>query len=90
MSFTGNFKIGVTRSSQIPTRWIDQGATAAVLLCETPNRYLAGVIEIYLKQFYSDRTNWRKMVSENSDQPNFSNIYSEVLSKLGICDHSLS
>ena len=82
MSFTGNFKIGVTRSSQVPTRWVDQGATAAVLLCQTPNRYLAGVIEVYLKEFYSDRTNWRKMLSENFDQPNFSDIYKEVLERL--------
>ena len=82
MSFTGNFKIGVTRSNQIPTRWIDQGATAAILLCETPNRYLAGVIEVYLKQFYSDRTNWRKMLSKNEDQPDFQSIYSECLKKL--------
>ena len=55
MSFTGNLKIGVTRNTQIPTRWIDQGATKAVVLCTTPNRYLAGVIEVHLKQFYSDR-----------------------------------
>ena len=82
MSFTGNFKIGVTRSTQVPIRWIDQGATAAVLLCETPNRYLAGVIEVYLKEFYSDRTNWRKMLSGNFEQPNFSDIYSEVLERL--------
>ena len=82
MSFTGNFKIGVTRFSQIPTRWIDQGATSAVLLCETPNRHLAGVIEIYLKQFYSDRTNWRKMLSDNMDNSNFESIYSECLEKL--------
>ena len=44
MSFTGNLKIGVTRSTQIPTRWIDQGAIKAIILCTTPNRYLAGLM----------------------------------------------
>ena len=35
MSFTGNLKIGVTRHTQIPTRWIDQGAIKAIILCTT-------------------------------------------------------
>ena len=52
LSLTAGAKIGVTRATQIPTRWIDQGATKALILCTTPNRYLAGLIEVYLKQFY--------------------------------------
>ena len=59
---TGDLKVGVTRQSQIPTRWIDQGASSAIRLCQTPNRHIAGVIETFLKQFYSDKTPWRKMV----------------------------
>ena len=75
MSFTGNLKIGVTRSTQIPTRWIDQGATKAILLCEAPNRYIAGLIEMYLKKFFSDRTNWRKMLSGKFEEPDFNKNY---------------
>ena len=78
MSFTGNLNIGVTRFSQVPTRWIDQGATKAIILCTTPNRYLAGLIEVYLKEYYSDRTNWRKMLSGDFDEPNFDQEYSKV------------
>ena len=78
MSFTGNLKIGVTRNTQIPTRWIDQGATKAIILCATPNRYLAGVIEVYLKQFYSDRTHWIKMLSGKFEEPDFDRCYIEA------------
>jgi len=77
MSFTGNLKIGVTRNTQIPTRWIDQGATKAIILCTTPNRYLAGVIEVYLKKFYSDRTHWIKMLSGNYEEPDFDQCYQD-------------
>jgi len=55
-------KVGVTRSTQIPTRWIDQGATRATIIAETPNRYLAGCIEVALKDTFSDKTDWRKML----------------------------
>ena len=75
MSFTGNLKIGVTRNTQIPTRWIDQGATKAIIVCTTPNRYLAGIIEVYLKQFYSDRTHWIKMLSGKFEEPDFNQCY---------------
>lgn len=55
-------KVGVTRSEQVPGRWIDQGASFAIKLAETPNRYLAGILEVKLKQNYTDKTNWRKML----------------------------
>jgi len=58
-------KVGVTRKSQIPTRWIDQGAHEAIEIVEVPNRYLAGITEVALKEFVSDKTNWRKMLTND-------------------------
>ncbi len=55
-------KVGVTRKSQVPNRWIDQGAHEAIELAEVPNRYLAGIIEVSLKNHIGDKTNWRKML----------------------------
>jgi len=55
-------KVGVTRGGQIPTRWIDQGASYAIKLAETPHRQLAGEIEVALKSHFTDKTNWRKML----------------------------
>lgn len=60
-------KVGVTRNTQIPTRWIDQGAHQAIRLAETPNRYQAGVLEVALKGTFTDKTNWRKMLSNSID-----------------------
>ena len=62
LALSSAVKVGVTRSDQIPTRWIDQGASAGIIVAETPNRYLAGVIEVALKEHFTDKTNWRKML----------------------------
>ena len=60
---SSNIKVGVTRKSQIPTRWIDQGAHEAIEIVEGPNRYLAGITEVALKDHIGDKTNWRKMLT---------------------------
>ncbi len=62
LSLTSGIKVGVTRETQIPTRWIDQGAVKAIILAQTPNRYLAGMIEVSLKKHMADKTNWRQML----------------------------
>lgn len=63
LALSSAVKIGVTRSTQVPTRWIDQGASKALIVAKTPNRYLAGVIEVAMKAHFTDKTNWRKMLS---------------------------
>lgn len=62
LAASSDLKVGVTRHHQMPTRWIDQGASSAVVLARTPNRHIAGVMEVWLKQFYTDKTNWREML----------------------------
>jgi hypothetical protein len=60
--YTGDVKVGVTRETQVPTRWIDQGATFALPIARTDNRYEAGVIEVEMKNHLADKTNWKKML----------------------------
>lgn len=67
LAYTGDIKVGVTRESQIPTRWIDQGATFAIPIARTENRYEAGIIEIELKKHVADKTNWRKMLQDERE-----------------------
>jgi hypothetical protein len=62
LSNTTGLKVGVTSKSQVPTRWIDQGATEALIIAYTPNRYLAGCIESELKAHISDKTAWQRML----------------------------
>ncbi len=65
LALSSNVKVGVTRKTQVPTRWIDQGANKAVPFVEVPNRYLAGITEVALKEFVSDKTSWQKMLKND-------------------------
>jgi hypothetical protein len=80
ISFTSNFKVGVTRFTQIPTRWIDQGATEALVIAIVPYRQLAGLIEISLKEHFSDKTAWQKLISrDNTPEISIIEMRKEVL-----------
>lgn len=63
LALSSEIKVGVTRKTQVPTRWIDQGAVQAIPIVEVPNRYLAGITEVALKNLYADKTNFRKMLT---------------------------
>ncbi|MGB1284564.1 MAG: DUF2797 domain-containing protein [Polaribacter sp.] len=67
---SSNVKVGVTRKQQVPTRWIDQGAHEAIEIVEVPNRYLAGITEVALKEHVADKTNWRKMLKNDIKDEN--------------------
>ena len=68
LALTSGIKVGVTRIGQIPTRWIDQGATAAIIMARTPNRYLAGLIEVSMKKYVPDKTSWTQMLTRGSEE----------------------
>ena len=59
---SSGIKVGITRGTQIPTRWIDQGASEALPIFKVSNRLLSGKIEVAIKNHVSDRTDWRKML----------------------------
>lgn len=64
LSKTGSLKVGVTRTTNQPYRWHDQGAVGAIVVAQTPYRQLAGQFEVALKESFSDRTNYRKMLQQ--------------------------
>lgn len=70
LALSGGLKVGVTRQKQVPTRWVDQGATNAIILAETENRYQAGEIEVLLKGFLADKTNWQRMLKNQNPEVN--------------------
>lgn len=75
---SGDVKVGITRKTQVPTRWIDQGAHEAISILETPNRYLAGVAEVALKEHISDKTNWRNMLRNNIKDKDLFEVQKEL------------
>ena len=64
---TSGLKVGITRASQIPTRWIDQGATQALPAFRVNTRYHAGLVEVLFKQHVADRTDWRRMLKGSNN-----------------------
>lgn len=62
LAATSVIKVGVTRESQRPIRWIDQGAASAVAIARTPYRAIAGKMEVELKSHFSDKTPRDKML----------------------------
>ncbi len=73
LSNSSGLKVGITRKGQKLIRWIDQGASQAILIAEVPNRRLSGLIEIELKKSIADKTNWRKMLSGVPQNLNMTN-----------------
>lgn len=64
---SSGLKVGITRINQIPTRWIDQGATQALPIFRVQSRYQSGLVEVLFKDHVSDRTDWRKMLKGEAE-----------------------
>lgn len=64
---SSGLKVGITREKNPVTRWMDQGAVQAIPLGTVPKRIDSGKVEVALKQFVSDKTNWRKMLKGEVD-----------------------
>lgn len=64
---SSGLKVGITRLNQVPTRWIDQGATQAIPIFRVSSRYQSGLVEVMFKQWVSDRTDWRKMLKGDAE-----------------------
>jgi uncharacterized protein DUF2797 len=60
-------KVGITRGTQIPTRWMDQGAIQALPIFRVSNRLQSGAVELVYKQHIADKTNWRTMLKGEVD-----------------------
>ncbi|NOQ63773.1 MAG: DUF2797 domain-containing protein [Methyloprofundus sp.] len=65
---SSGIKVGITRHTQIPTRWIDQGAVQALPILKVQSRYISGLAEIAIAEHVSDKTSWQKML-KNLQEP---------------------
>jgi len=75
---SSGIKVGITRGSQIPTRWIDQGASQALPMFKVGTRYQSGLLEVAIKQHVSDRTDWRKMLKGDAEPRDLAAIRDEL------------
>lgn len=68
LSNTSALKVGITRHTQLPTRWIDQGATQALAIFKVSTRLQSGLVEIALAEYIGDKTNWRAMLKGDNEK----------------------
>lgn len=68
LALTSGVKVGITRGGNEFTRWIDQGAWKTIKLAEVPDRYTSGLIEVELKEYISDKTNWQRMLKDERNE----------------------
>lgn len=81
MANSSGLKVGITRASQIPTRWIDQGAVQAIPLLRVSSRMQSGLVEVACKEFVADKTNWRAMLKGECDLLDMQREAADLLSK---------
>ncbi len=82
LSNTSGLKVGITRHNQIPTRWIDQGATQAIPMFRVSSRRQSGILEMAFKSMIADKTNWRAMLKGNSSARHMDDEASSLVSQL--------
>ncbi len=82
LSNSSGVKVGITRRHQKLTRWIDQGAIQAIEICSTPSRRDAGLVEVAIAKLIPDKTNWRKMLTQDGPEIDITGIRSNIVATL--------
>jgi len=67
---SSGLKVGITRKTNVPYRWMDQGASEALPIMEVENRFISGQIEVLFKKHIADKTDWRKMLKGEPESIN--------------------
>ncbi len=78
---SSDLKVGITRGSQIPTRWMDQGAVQALPIMRVQSRYQAGLLEVIFKRHIADRTNWQRMLKGEPERLDLAAKRDELLGR---------
>ena len=81
LSNTSGVKVGITRGDQLPTRWVDQGATQGLPIFRVKNRRQAGLIEDRLRQHVADKTQWQRMLKSNNENLDLAAIRDDLVKK---------
>ena len=78
---SSGIKVGITRVNQVPTRWIDQGASQALPIFRVKTRYQSGLVEVIFKAHVSDRTDWRKMLKGSANSVDLPSVRDQLMSE---------
>ncbi|WP_181104434.1 DUF2797 domain-containing protein [Pseudomonas entomophila] len=80
---SSGIKVGITRATQLPTRWLDQGASQALPILRVATRQQSGLVEDLLRTQVSDRTNWRALLKGEAEVLDLPAIRDQVLDNCG-------
>ncbi|UEQ02375.1 DUF2797 domain-containing protein [Halomonas profundus] len=86
---SSGLKVGITRKTQMPTRWLDQGAIQALPILEVDTRQQSGFVEMLFKEQVADRTNWRAMLKGDVETMDLSAERDRLLTLLADGLHQL-
>lgn len=64
---SSGLKVGITRQTQVPTRWIDQGAVQALPIFKVSSRRVSGLLEVAIAKHVSDKTSWQQMLKRQAE-----------------------
>ncbi len=78
---TSSAKVGITRGTQVPTRWMDQGATQARPIARVQTRQQSGLLEVAIGAHISDKTAWQTMLKGNGDPIDLAELQAQLASK---------
>lgn len=74
-------KVGITRISQMPTRWLDQGASQALPIMQVGSRRLSGQLEVMFGELVADKTNWRALLKGTAEPLDLIQIRDDLLTQ---------
>lgn len=83
LSVASGLKVGITRETNLPYRWMDQGATMALPILKVKDRLTSGLIEVELSKSYADKTNWRKMLKGDVEAVDLHRVQEEIYEDFG-------
>lgn len=83
LAVSSDLKVGITRHTQVPNRWIDQGASFALPILKVRDRKTSGLIEVEIARAYKDKTNWQKMLKNEIPDIDLHEMKEEVFEEFG-------
>jgi|GEM_PF-209756 len=79
LAASASVKVGITKPSQMPVRWLDQGAVKALPVFDVATRHQSGVIEDVLRRKISDRTPWQRMLKGQTSEADLQEVANSLM-----------
>ena len=86
---SSGIKVGITRATQLPTRWLDQGASQALPIMCVATRQQSGLVEDLFRSQVADRTNWRALLKGEAEAVDLAAVREQLFDSCAAGVHML-